>query len=162
MQQPDLVVEAINHRDAATAVHIHAVLMLASAQEAALLQTDHLPALAQTAADVQASVAFYLGAVCGDVLLGALSLGPDDEAGQINIASLVVHPAHQRQGVATALLAEALRRASGMVVCVATAAGNSPALALYRGCGFVDYRSGVLSDAGLQMIKLRRAPTALQ
>ncbi len=153
-----LRVEPIDHSQAEVAQRIHAVLMRASVVEAELLQNAQLPALAQTAAQLQATRAFYLGAWRGDELLGALGLGPDDEAGQIGITSLVVLPSHHRQGIASALVAQALQRAAGMVVSVTTAARNAPALALYRGCGFVDYRQGKLDDTDLLMIKLRRAP----
>lgn len=153
----------LDHRDAAVAVVVHHVLHLAYAQEAALLQVKHFAPLARTVADLQASTDFFLGAWMGDDLAGALSVGPDDEPGQICITVLVVHPAHQRQGVARALVHSALQRGGGAAFAVATAAANTPALTLYRALGFVDYRYGQITDEGaapLAIVKLRRAPPA--
>jgi ribosomal protein S18 acetylase RimI-like enzyme len=152
------VVHAVPHADLAVATHIHAVMMLAYAQEAALLQVKHFVPLDKTVADVQASGDFFLAAYEADQLLGALSLGPDDEPDQLCINSLVVHPQAQRRGAARALLADCLRRTGPAVVAVATGALNAPALALYRQFGFVEYRRGEIGPERLSLVKLRRLP----
>ena len=95
-------VEILRHQQRLVATQIHAVLLLAYAQEAVLLGVKNFPPLKQTAADIQASEEFFLGSYDGKALIGIVSVGPDDEPGQINIASLAVHPAHQRKGVARA------------------------------------------------------------
>jgi ribosomal protein S18 acetylase RimI-like enzyme len=155
-------VEILSHRQPAVATQIHAVLMLAYAQEAVLLGVKNLPPLEQTAADIQASDEFFLGSFQDQELRGVISVRPDDEQGQINIASLVVHPAHQRQGVARALLTDALQRAEAATFSVSTAAKNAPALALYQQFGFEAYRWGALQgtagEEALALVKLRRAP----
>ena len=158
-----LRITLLDHRSAEVAAAVQGVLHLAYAQEAALLQVKHFAPLARTVADLQASTDFYLGAWLGDTLAGALSVGPDEEPGQICITTLVVHPAHQRQGVARALVQSALQRGGGAVFVVATATANAPALTLYRGLGFVDYRYGQITDEGaepLAIVKLRRVPPA--
>ena len=153
-------IEPIDQRELSVAQDIHAVLLLAHAQEARLLQATDLAPMARTPEDIQTSGDFFLGALDGNTLLGCVGLGPDDEPGQISIASLVVHPAHQRQGVARALLAEALRRGAGLALSVTTGAKNLPALALYRGLGFVEYRHGTLGPGAIEVVKLRRAALA--
>lgn len=150
----------LDHRDRAVAERIHAVLKLAYAQEAALLGVGQFEPLNTSIEDVQHSRDFHLGAVAGEELLGALSVGPDDEPDQLCIALLVVHPRAQRQGVGRALVTEALQRGAGMVFAVSTAAGNAPALALYRALGFVDHRRGTVGVEQLALIKLRRRPDA--
>jgi ribosomal protein S18 acetylase RimI-like enzyme len=149
-------VEILSHRQPAVATQIHAVLMLAYAQEAALLGIKNFPPLEQTARDIEASDEFFLGCFNDQELHGVVSVRPDDEPGQINIASLVVHPAHQRRGVARALLTSALQRAAGATFSVSTAAKNAPALALYQQFGFEAYRWGTIGDEGLALVKLRR------
>jgi ribosomal protein S18 acetylase RimI-like enzyme len=149
-------VEILSHRQPAVAAQIHAVLMLAYAQEAALLGVKNFPPLEQTASDIEASDEFFLGCFDDHELLGVISVRPDDEAGQINIASLVVHPARQRRGVARALLTNALQRAAGATFSVSTAAQNAPAVALYQQFGFEAYRWGTIGDEGLALVKLRR------
>jgi ribosomal protein S18 acetylase RimI-like enzyme len=149
-------VEILCHRQPAVATQIHTVLMLAYAQEAVLLGVKNFPPLKQTAADIQASDEFFLGSFQDQELRGVISVRPDDEPGQINIASLVVHPAHQRRGVARALLTDALQRAASATFSVSTAAQNAPALALYQQFGFEPYRWGTIGDDALELVKLRR------
>ncbi|MDP1900618.1 MAG: GNAT family N-acetyltransferase [Rubrivivax sp.] len=150
-------IERLNHRDPVVARRIHLVLGLAHAQEAELLQVRHFTPLERSAADIQASTDDHLGALRGDQLLGVVALGPDDEPGQLSVATLVVHPAHQRQGVARALLTHVLQAAPDTVFAVATGARNAPALALYRSLGFVEYRRGSIGPEALPLVKLRRA-----
>jgi len=156
-----LRIELLDHRDLAVARKIHAVLVLAHAQESEVIQavhsTAHPAAPARTVEAIQASAEFYLGALHAEELLGALSVGPDDEPGQINITLLAVAPSHQRQGIARSLLVDALRRGQGAAFCVSTTASNAPALALYREFGFLAYRHGTLGPEVIALVKLRRA-----
>ena len=152
-------IEMLDHRDLAVATAIHRVLTLAYAQEAELLQVRHFAPLARTPEDIQSSTEYHLGALRGQELIGALSVGPDDEPGQINIASLVVHPRFQRQGIGRSLVIEALRLGNGAAFSVSTGARNAPALALYRQLGFVVYRRGTLGPEAIELVKLRRART---
>lgn len=152
-------IERLDHRRVEVARQIHGVLMLAYAQEAALLQVRHLPPLARTVADIQAEPDLYLGVVDGGALLGALSFAPDDEPGQFIVNALLVHPAHQRRGIGRALVLEALRLGGSHAFAVSTAAANAPALALYGGLGFVAYRHGSIGPEALPLVKLRRAGT---
>lgn len=157
-----LQIVPLDHREAATARRIHAVLLPAHAQETLLMQMPGTPPPPRSAEDIQAENVLYLGALQGDTLLGALALGPDDEAGQLLITTLVVDPAHQRQGVARALMTALLQRAAGAALAVTTGARNTPALALYRALGFEIYRHGTMGPAALPLVKLRRAAATLQ
>ena len=148
-------IEPLNHRDGSAAAGIHAVLMLAYAQEAELLGVKDFAPLNRTLQDVQASVDFHLGALDGNEIVGVLSIGPDDEPDQLQVSSLVVHPKWQRRGIARTLLADAFRRAAGMNITVSTGAKNTPALALYREFGFVPYRYGTMGSEALALVKLR-------
>ena len=159
-----LHIHALDHRNAKVAAQIHAVMAQAYVQEAALLQVRDFPPLQRTAADVQASADFFLGArwerlddSADAELLGVLSIGPDDEAAQLCINALTVAPHAQRQGIGRALMQAALLRGQGMDFAVSTAAANAPALALYRGLGFVIYRHGTMGPQALALVKLRRA-----
>lgn len=152
-------IAVVDHRDPQIAQQIHAVLALAYAQEAELLQVKHFAPLARGAAHIEASDEVYLGAFIGPRLVGSLSLGRDDEPAQIIITSLVVHPDCQRRGIGRALLREAIRRAADSVLSVSTALNNIPALDLYRSLGFVEYRWGTIGAEGLALVKLRRPRT---
>ena len=150
-------IEVVDHKDPRVALQIHAVLMPAYAQEAALLRTSEFPPLERTVEDVQSEGGRYLGAIDGDVIVGALRYEPDEEPGQMLIGSLVVHPTHQRRGIASALITEVLRMQDGEVFAVSTGAGNVPAIGLYRRFGFKEYRFGTIGPEALPLVKLRRA-----
>jgi ribosomal protein S18 acetylase RimI-like enzyme len=158
---PGFEIVLLDHRDAAVAHHIHAVLLPAYAQEARLLQAQDFPPMQRSAEDIQADDAIYLGAQRNGTLLGAVALARDGEPGQLLITTLVVHPAHQRQGVARALMTALLARGAGMAFGVATGARNAPALALYQALGFEIYRHGTVGPDALPLVKLRRPATAL-
>lgn len=149
--------ELLDHRDAAVAHKLHALLVRAHAQETQLLQGAHTAALERTVQDIQSSNEYVLGVLSGDELLGAVSVGPDDEPGQILVTLLIVHPDHQRQGMARSLMRAALSLGQDAAFAVVTTAANTPALALYEQLGFVPYRHGLLGPDQLPMVKLRRA-----
>ena len=155
-----LRIEVVDQRELAVARQMHAVLLLAHAQEARQLGVQNFVPMARTAEDLQGSANFHLAAFHGDELVGAVILGADDEGDQISVVTLVVHPSHQRRGIARRLMCEALHRGAGQVFSVCTAAANAPALALYRGLGFVVYRHGTLGPDALALVKLRRPPGA--
>jgi ribosomal protein S18 acetylase RimI-like enzyme len=171
-----LRIEALVHRERPVAERIRAVMALAAAQEAQLLAgADSLPLLDPSLPSVLALIAsavdeiagdsdFYLGAIDGaqgDALVGVLSVGPDDEAQQLCITVMVVQPTAQRQGIGRRLVQAALARLPGATFSVATTAGNSPALALYRSLGFVPYRHGVIGPNSVPLVKLRRSAQAI-
>jgi len=150
-------IEVLDHRDPAVAARILAVLRLAHVQEAALLGGDASERFTRTVADIQSGDQFHVGMLDGDdALVGALALGADDEPGQICIASLVVHPDHQRRGIARSLIDEARRRVDGAVLSVVTAAVNTPAVNLYESLGFVAYRRGTMEPGAVRVVKLRQ------
>ena len=148
----------LEHRHAEVARRVRHLIDLASAQEARQL------GLAPTTLEersVESSPHLHLGALShDDSLLGLLCIGADDEADQLAIHTLVVRPQSQRQGVARALLHDALARGPGMAFAVVTAEANLPALALYRHFGFEVYRRGLMAGAALPVVKLRRTALA--
>lgn len=150
--------EPLAHRDAGQAARIHAVWLPAYRQEAALLGLDVFEPLNRSPEEIQSLDEHFLGALRGDELLGCLSLAEDDVPGQILVCCLVVHPRHQRQGVARALMQRALQWGAARPFVVATAAANAPALALYSSLGFEIYRRGSMGLGALELVKLRRAP----
>jgi ribosomal protein S18 acetylase RimI-like enzyme len=154
-------VEFIDHRSAEVAHRVLHLLEQASAQEASLLGLPSSVAGARSLDSIQASADFHLGVWSEDrTLLGLLSIGPDDEPEQLSIGTLVVLPQAQRQGIARALLLDALARGQGMNFAVTAAAANTPALTLYRALGFAVYRHGITSQGQVPLVKLRRAAAA--
>ncbi len=149
-------IAAIDHRLASNAGRIHAVHLAAYAQEAALLGAASFPPLERTVRDVQAAQERFVAAFDGLRLVGAVSVGPDEETGAMNIASLAVAPAAQRRGIATLLMAAVVKRHGDQPMTVETGAGNAPALALYAAFGFVECRRWFVGREPLEMVRLRR------
>ena len=145
----------LDHRDPKVAGSILGLLALAHAQEAERLQVENASVFDETLERIQDSARIFIGANRAGVLLGVVALAADDEPGQISLDVLVVHPAHQRQGIARALLRHALSQAADTVFSVVAAAGNRAAMALYRGHGFIEYRRGTLGVAGIEVVKLK-------
>ena len=152
---PMIQTERLDHSDPKVAENILGLLALAHAQEAERLQIANLPAFDQTLQGIQDSARVFIGAIRASVLLGVVGLAPDDEPDQISIAVLVVHPDHQRQGIAQALLRHTLRQAADTTFSVVAAASNRAAMALYRGLGFIEYRRGTLGAAAIAVVKLK-------
>ena len=158
---PDTIAVLLNAFDAGeltAATRLHSLLALTHAQEAQWLSAGSTAPPPTPIDALRTRRQFSLGAFAGDELVGALCIGPDDEPDQIQIATLAVHPGHQRQGIASRLMREALQRGAGLVFSVVAGAANQPALALYRAQGFVAYRQGVLDGSGIALVKLRRDP----
>jgi hypothetical protein len=90
------IVQVLNHRDLSVAQEIHALLVLAHAQEARVLLVRQFVALERTVQDIQSSEDWFLGASQNSSLVGVLSLRADDEPEQINIgAPLKTHEFHE-------------------------------------------------------------------
>jgi len=156
---PRWQVDVLDHRNPTVALQLCGVMQEAQAQEAALLRLHDSAAIVRTPDDIRTSPYFHLGVRSpAGQLLGACSVGADDEPGQLCIQLLVVLPSAQRQGIARALLLAVLQRGPQMGFSVAAAAANAPALALYGSLGFVAYRWGTMGDEQLALVKLRRMP----
>lgn len=158
-------VQRLDHTQADTARAIHALIEAAHQQESAWLGLPPATATWGDWTEVQRSGQLHLGMwsaapapAAPAQLIGVLAVAPDDEPGQLCVRVLAVQAAHQRQGVARALLHDALGRAPDQVWAVSAAAAHTRALALYQQAGFVPYRQGVLGPEALPMLKLRRLP----
>jgi len=160
-------VQRLDNTQANTARAIHALIEAAHHQESAWLGLPPATTAWGDWTEVQRSGHLHLGIwsmatapTAPADLIGVLTVAPDDEPGQLCVRVLAVQAAHQRQGVARALLHDALGRAPGQVWAVSAAAAHTRALALYQQAGFVPYRQGVLGPEALPMLKLRRVPQA--
>jgi ribosomal protein S18 acetylase RimI-like enzyme len=152
---PSFTVGHADHRLLGIARAIHGVQMLAYAQEAALLGVPTLPPQQRTVEQLQASNECFVAACLSSTLLGAVGVIDKPEVSILVINSLVVHPAHQRAGIATRLLLHALAASNAASVRVSTGAGNEPALALYRQHGFVEYKRWFVGAERLELVALK-------
>jgi ribosomal protein S18 acetylase RimI-like enzyme len=156
------LLRSADHRSLEIARAIHGVQMLAYAQEAALLGVPSLPPQQSTVEQLQASEESFTAAYLSSTLVGAVGVIDKPDGSMLVINSLVVHPAHQRAGVATRLLLHVLAASDAASARVSTGAGNEPALALYRKHGFVEYKRWFVGPERLELaaLKLERASAA--
>ena len=143
------------------AEQLHAMQMLAYAQEAQLLGAVHFPPLERTVEEVRSSTEEFLAAFIGEAMVGAVSVWPDQEGMGLNIASLVVAPQFQRQGIGRRLMVTVLAAHGGREFTVQTGAKNIPALALYAQAGFVELRRWFVGRESLELVKLFRPASAV-
>jgi len=148
-------IEPLDHRDRAVAQRIHAIQWAAYTQEAQLLGVTDFPPLRQTVERIQDSEEQFLGAVALGTLAGIAAIEQTQDPQALCISSLVVMPAMQRRGVASALLREVLRRFGSHTLVVSTAAANGPALALYGRFGFAELDRRLAGS--LELVRLGRA-----
>jgi GNAT superfamily N-acetyltransferase len=113
--------------------------------------TDFVP-LQRGAEDIAGSKARFLG-ISVDGELAAVAEVDDALPEAVNIDALVVRPRLFRTGLASALLRAIVEDAAGWRVTVSTAAGNTPALELYAGLGFLETGAWTTPD-GIAMVTL--------
>jgi ribosomal protein S18 acetylase RimI-like enzyme len=128
----ELVRLDITNRETAQAVL--QLQRLAYRLEAELIGSDGIPPLWETLEELRTCVEEFLGVLVKGHLVGAISWR--FSADTIDIHRLVVHPAHFRRGVATALVRAALDEPTAKRAIVQTGAQNAPAAALYLREGF--------------------------
>jgi ribosomal protein S18 acetylase RimI-like enzyme len=119
----------------------------------------YFPPLECKVEEVQMTDEAFLAAFISEELVGAASVWPDPEGLGMNIASLVVAPQFQRQGIGTALMASVLATHGSGEVTVQTGAKNLPALSLYARAGFVELRRWFVGREPLELVKLQRPPS---
>jgi len=152
----EIRVEPLDHQRVSTARQIHAVQVLAYTQEAQLLGADGFPPLMRSVEDVRSSEEKFLGAFVRGELVGAVSVGPDEETVDLCIASLVVAPQWQKRGVETSLIEAVLALYGTEDLTVQTGAKNLAALHLYARYGFAEICRWLVGRGPLELVKLRR------
>ncbi len=149
-------IELVAHETLSIAQQLHAVQMRAYAREAQLLGAFYFPPLERTVDDVRGSTEEFLAAFVENEMVGVISTWPDEEGMGVNIATLVVVPQFQRQGIGRRLMSTVLAAHGGGELTVQTGAKNLPALTLYGQSGFVEVRRWRVGREPLELVKLHR------
>ena len=127
----------------------------AYAREAALIGFDGIPPLREGLPELLSAEHEWLGRFAGPLLVGALAWELHD--GEVELARLVVDPAHARRGHGAALLDALEALHPGLPMSVMSGAANAPARALYRSRGFAPTGEVHEVAPGVELLRLRRA-----
>jgi ribosomal protein S18 acetylase RimI-like enzyme len=124
----------LNIKDWETAKAVLSTQIPAYKAEAEIIGFDGIPQLSDTAESLMRSAESFVGMTLEGKLAGVLAY---EEAGDwVEISRLTVHPAFFRQGIAKDLLAYLTSGFAKRKMRVHTGKGNTPALQLYKSCGF--------------------------
>lgn len=146
-------IQVLHHRDPAMAERLVGLQRAAYRVEAALVGTDALPPLHESAADLRDLDLVFLGVGVDPV---HAALGYRIRGGVLDIDRLMVAPAHHRRGLGRRLLGFVLAVVPHTVAEVSTGADNLPARRLYEACGFTE--AGCHEPVpGLLVVGYRRA-----
>ncbi|MFP7230648.1 GNAT family N-acetyltransferase [Bacillus subtilis] len=129
------MIEFLQHKEDVTAREIIAVQQPAYIKEAELIGFDGIPALQETAKDIQASREQFAGYRKDGRLIGVISY--EKNMHHLTICRLVVHPDGFRKGIGRALLQFVIdQNEDAEKMKVVTAEKNTPAVSLYTQAGF--------------------------
>jgi ribosomal protein S18 acetylase RimI-like enzyme len=148
------MISPIDHRDLQIAARVHDLQQASYAVERDLIGVAEFYPLGVTAEMIIREPDTFLGFWVGDQLAGATSFTATE--GEMDIGRMVVHPAHFRRGIASALLRAVEEHAApGQRLTVSTAEKNEPAVRLYQRHGFGITQRTVLPD-GLALVRLAK------
>lgn len=153
-------ITTLNHEDRAIADAIHAVLISAYSQEAALLGARDFPPLKPTVKEIRSSPTRFMGAQIDGAIVGVVEIEVNKSPETVRISSLVVAPEHQRRGIGTSLAEAALASYPGAAVKVSTGARNAPALELYAKLGFTVCEHRSVGSEAVEIVCLFRPSSA--
>ncbi|MEF2969288.1 GNAT family N-acetyltransferase [Paenibacillus sp. M1] len=124
--------------------------------EAAAIGLIEYPPLPETFDSIRSSGDHFYGILADDgELLGAIVVTPAASPDCLEIARLMIHPDHLRQGIGASLLKYVLDSHPDTNTFIVTAGTrNTPAVSLYRKFGFVPGES-VTSAAGANLTVFR-------
>lgn len=148
------LVKTINQRQRNAAEQIYVVLQRAYRVEADLLNIVEFPPLRRSVSQIMAAESEFYGFWQNESLAAVVEVEHLDEK-HIHIAALVVDPDFFRQGSASRLLAQVLDIVDWGRVTVDTAVANTPAINLYKKCGFAPLKQWQTPDH-IPMITLYR------
>lgn len=145
-------IRLLEHQHKAVAEKIYAVFQRAYQIEADLLGVTDFPPLSRTVKDIAHSTRRFYGVYREQELAAVVEIEFITDG--LDICSLVVDPTFFRQGLAWCLLQYVLTSFQGQFALVETAAGNQPAIALYKKCGFTVVETW-LPAHGILKVRLR-------
>lgn len=128
------MIRKLDHQRKAVAERIREVFQASYTVEAKLLKADHFPPLHRPVEGFTESTNDFYGYFMDGQLAGVVEVVPGKRSSHIQ--SMVVHPAHFRQGIGSQLLDFVLGAYDCPVFTVETGLENGPAISLYHKFGF--------------------------
>ena len=132
------MITTLDNSDVNVASQIFAVFQRAYKIEAQLIGTLNFPPLSRIVDHIKASTTQFYGFSENKCLAAVIEIAIDNE--HLAIDSLTVDPDYFRKGIANKLIHHVLGNIGFSVATVETAVVNTPAIALYKKHGFVEFK----------------------
>lgn len=152
MPQPLEMITELNNQCEEVAVKIRAIFQASYSIEASLLNAIDFPPLQRKLDGFLNSENVFYGYLKNATLVAVVELKVLADA--LHIQSLVVHPEHFRQGIASKLILFTLDSYRVGTVTVETGLANEPAVQLYTAFGFLETKQWD-TDHGVRKIAFR-------
>ena len=127
----------LDQTDPLEAEEIRRLMVESYSEEARLLCIDYFPPLKRTPSQIMASNSRFVGFRIGSRLVAVAEI--EGCGGRTpGIAAFAVHPEYFRRGVGGGILEYLIKNTGRGQLTVSTAAGNKPAVRLYKKYGFLE------------------------
>ena len=147
------MIEKLDNNDLEVAETIRNIFQLSYAVEAELLQAFDFPPLQRPLLSFVESTNEFFALISNNAAVAIIEIEASQEV--VHIQSLVVLPAHFRQGIASRLLQFVFEKFDTGLYTVETGEKNRPAKKLYKKLGFIEINQWD-TDHGVRKVRLKK------
>ena len=144
------MIEKVNCKEEEVAEQLYSIWQASYPIEKEMIGAEVFPPLDRTVLDFQSTENVFYAYIVKDEFAGVIEVARIED--YIHLQSLVVHPAHFRKGIATALIKYAMKTHTSAKYSVETGFENVPAKRLYESFAF---RETKVYDTGYGVKKIR-------
>ena len=144
------MIEKVNCKEEEVAEQLYSIWQASYPVEKEMIGAEIFPPLDRTVRDFQSTENDFYAYVIDHQFAGVIELARIED--YIHLQSLVVHPAHFRKGIASALIKHAMKTHTSAKYSVETGYENVPAKRLYESFAF---RENKVYDTGYGVKKIR-------
>ena len=128
------MIEKVNCKEEEVAEQLYSIWQASYPIEKEMIGAEVFPPLDRTVLDFQSTENVFYAYIVNDEFAGVIEVARIED--YIHLQSLVVHPAHFRKGIASALIKHAIKTHASAKYSVETGFENVPAKRLYESFAF--------------------------
>ncbi|MBL6655597.1 MAG: GNAT family N-acetyltransferase [Flavobacteriaceae bacterium] len=144
------MIEKVNCKEEEVAQQLYSIWQASYPIEKEMIGAEVFPPLDRTVLDFQSTENVFYAYIVNDEFAGVIEVARIED--YIHLQSLVVHPAHFRKGIASALIKHAIKTHVSAKYSVETGFENVPAKRLYESFAFKETK---VYDTGYGVKKIR-------